>query len=670
MIRHNPFGSGHPYVTSNDQRIPVLPQLGENLELRVHSSDCVRTISVEWDDGIQKTILELSRRRIPKLTETIASDAGTHLSNMFADEMEVKRSWTVQTPTLSRLDTHRYRFLSVDVEGVARKTKWFIVTPAEWVRHAGIVNVFGKSRIIKDSLEWLVNNEGCHQVRFDFALTPDQHVVGFGERFNAVDQRGISLDAIVCEQYKKQGSFNRTYLPMPFAMIIGRSCWSFFIQTTQRTWYDVGASSADRLKVTVDLCGSDVGVLGLVFNEGQPTALLNDFLEHVGRPEELPDWVFSLWASGNEWNTQSCILEILERHILEDIPLGAVVIEAWSDESTFTAFRDSHYEVREDGTPHTLGDFSFPPDGAWPDPKGMIDQLHENGTKVLLWQIPLLKMRPHPKGQAAADAKYALDNGLVVMRENGLPYRNRGGWFPVALMPDFTSPEARKWWLDRRRYLVEELGIDGFKTDGGEHGWGLEPRYADGSVGVGGNNMFPVHYANAYGDLLRSCGKAPVTFSRAGFVGSQANGVFWAGDEESTWEALRYSLNAGITASACGIFYWGWDLAGFSGEIPTPELYLRSTAIACFSPIMQYHSEFNFHRLPSRDRTPWNIAERTGDDSTICIFRKFAHLREKLIPYLSEQMRFSISDGRPLMQGLFFNYPDDHKIWDYSHQFF
>ena len=37
--------------------------------------------------------------------------------------------------------------------------------------------------------------------------------------------------------------------------------------------------------------------------------------------------------------------------------------------------------------------------------------------------------------------------------------------------------------------------------------------------------------ARAYGDLLRSAGKAPVTFSRAGFTGSQAHGAFWAGDD-------------------------------------------------------------------------------------------------------------------------------------------
>ncbi|MEU7874770.1 TIM-barrel domain-containing protein [Dactylosporangium sp. NPDC049140] len=54
-----------------------------------------------------------------------------------------------------------------------------------------------------------------------------------------------------------------------------------------------------------------------------------------------------------------------------------------------------------------------------------------------------------------------------------------------------------------------------------------------------------MYYAAAYGSVLRSCGKAPVTFSRAGFTGSQAHGVFWAGDEDSTWEAMWSSLRAG-----------------------------------------------------------------------------------------------------------------------------
>nr|WP_246221513.1 TIM-barrel domain-containing protein [Phytoactinopolyspora mesophila] len=521
-------------------------------------------------------------------------------------------------------------------------------------------------------VRWLVGPEGPRRVRFSLPLAPGDRVVGFGERYDHVDQHGQILDAVVFEQYKQQGAHGRTYLPMPFAMVIGEHSWGFHVRTSRRTWYDVAASEPGRLVIEAELGGDKE--LAVEIYQGSPTEILNAFLDDAGRPELLPDWVFRLWASGNEWNTQARVMAEMDAHREHDIPVGALVIEAWSDESTFTAFRDAQYDVNEDGSPHRLADFRFPPDGAWPDPVGMVDELHNRDIKVLLWQIPLLKMRPHPTGQLAADARAAVENGLVVTESDGRPYRNRGWWFPLALMPDLASERARSWWTEKRRYLVEELGIDGFKTDGGEHAWGHDLRHGladtDGPVpGDAGNNLFPVHYARAYGDLLRSCGKAPVTFSRAGFTGSQAHGAFWAGDEDSTWEGLRSAVTAGITASACGIVYWGWDLAGFSGDVPDAELYLRAAAASCFMPIMQYHSEFNHHRRPWRDRTPWNVAEQTGDERVIPVFRRYAQLRERLVPYLSEQAARAVAGGPPLMRGLFFDHPGDEAAWSHPHQY-
>jgi alpha-glucosidase (family GH31 glycosyl hydrolase) len=408
------------------------------------------------------------------------------------------------------------------------------------------------------------------------------------------------------------------------------------------------------------------------FFDGEPTEVLRGFLAEAGAPAELPSWVFKLWASGNEWNTQAEVLRQADLHREHHIPFGSVVIEAWSDESTFTAFRDARAAVTEDGAPHKLADFEFPSDGAWPDPKGMVDELHDRDVRVHLWQIPLIKMRPHPHGQVAADAAAAIREDVLIKEPAAdgrlRPYRNRGWWFPLGLMPDLTDERAARWWTDKRRYLVEEVGVDGFKTDGGEHAWGSELVYLDGRRGDEKNNTFPVAYAAAYGDLLRSAGKAPVTFSRAGFTGSQAHGAFWAGDENSTWEAFRWSMLAGLSAAASGIVYWGWDLGGFSGDVPDAELYLRSAAAATFVPIMQYHSEFNHHRSPSRDRTPWNIAERSGEDQVIPVFRRFAQLRERLVPYLAEQAARTVETARPLMRPLYFEHPHDPAVWQSSPQ--
>ncbi|MDR2381087.1 MAG: hypothetical protein LBE08_07950, partial [Bifidobacteriaceae bacterium] len=338
-------------------------------------------------------------------------------------------------------------------------------------------------------------------------------------------------------------------------------------------------------------------------------------------------------------------------------------------------FRDAEYQVNQDGRAHSGSDFTYPPDGAWPDPKAMIDELHERGVKVILWQIALLKSeatfaadRQGHGRQVIADGQAMVAAGLTVKQADGNPYLNRGWWFPKALMPDLSTSAGRDWWAEHRRYLVRDLDVDGFKTDGGEHAWGADLRYNDGTSGDDGNNLNPVRYAQTYGDLLRSEGKAPVTFSRSGFTGSQAHGAFWAGDENSTWEAFRASIRAGITASACGVVYWGWDLAGFSGPLPTPELYLRAAAASVFMPIMQYHSEFNHHQPPLRDRTPWNIAEQSGDTKLIAEFRALVELREKLVPYIAGQARLAIQRDKPLMRALFFDYAHDPEIWNHPLQ--
>ncbi len=485
---------------------------------------------------------------------------------------------------------------------------------------------------------------------------------------------GLSLDSIVFEQYKSQGAERKTYIPMPFAHVVGGSGWGFHVRTSRRVWFDVAETEPDRILIEseVDAQSSDPGVLSIALYDGAPTEVLDAFLQDAGRPQELPDWVFGLWASSNEWNTQAEVMRQVGLHRAHDVPVGSVVIEAWSDESTFTIWRDAQYEVASDGAPMRYEDFTFPPDGAWPDPKGMVDELHRRGIRLHLWQIPLLKMRPHPEGQVRADAQAALRERVVVQEEapdgSLRPYRNRGWWFPLGLMPDLSDERAAAWWTEKRRYLVEDVGIDGFKTDGGEHAWGRDVRYLDGTRGDEGNSRFPVHYAKAFGDLLRSAGKAPVTFSRAGFTGSQAHGAFWAGDENSTWEAFRWSLLAGLSAASCGILYWGWDIAGFSGDVPDSELYLRSAAAATFVPIMQYHSEFNHHRKPLRDRTPWNIAERTGDERVIPVFRRFARIREGLVPYLASSARTSIATSAPLMRPLYFDHPADPGVWSHPIQ--
>jgi alpha-glucosidase (family GH31 glycosyl hydrolase) len=665
VIRHVPHGRGHPYLVEPDQRVPPRPVAGEPVELRVTAPAGTAAPRLELGDSLIET--RSRGAAVPDVRDDYGVPAPRvdegHLGEAVArlGEQPGRESWSAVVQAPPHGEALRYRFVAGEAV-----TDWFEVRSCGWEPAPGMLRLDGPDelhdRLVAGSVERLTDGERSYRLRFALRLDPGERVVGFGERFDGLDQRGRLVDVAVFDQYKGQGA--RTYLPMPFAVVAGGGL-GFHLDTARRAFFDVGRTREDRLAVEVDLEPGETDVaLTLRLFAGEPAEVVRAFAD---RPvEEPPDWVYRLWMSGNEWNSQARVLAEVERSLAEGIPVGAVVIEAWSDEQTFVAFNDAEYEPHPDGAPHRLADFTFPPDGRWPDPKGMVDRLHGQDVRVLLWQIPLVES---DEGQAGHDRRTMVERGYAVRLRDGEPYRNRGWWFPGALMPDFTNPEAKAWWLAKRRYLVEEVGVDGFKTDGGEHGWGADLVYADGSHGGETNNRFPVLYAAAYHELLRACGREPVTFSRAGFTGAGAFPCHWAGDEDSTWEAFRASISAGLTVGVSGVAFWAWDLAGFSGVVPGAELYLRATAMAALSPIMQYHSEFNHHRSPCRDRTPWNVAERTGDARVLPLFRRFARLRERLVPYLAAEGRSSLERGLPLMRALFLAYPQDERVWSFPEQY-
>ncbi|GAH71580.1 unnamed protein product, partial [marine sediment metagenome] len=197
------------------------------------------------------------------------------------------------------------------------------------------------------------------------------------------------------------------------------------------------------------------------------------------------------WMSGNEWNSQKRVMEEVKKSLKFGIPAAVLVIEAWSDETTFYIWNDAKYRPKPSDQPFTCSDFTFPPDGKWPDPKGMIDKLHSLGIRVLLWQIPVLKKVEAPHQQHDLDETHMIEMNYSVKEADGQPYRVRPTWFQNGLVLDFTNPDAVRWWHNKRSYLLEELDIDGFKTDGGEHLWGESLRFSGNQRGDELLNLYP-----------------------------------------------------------------------------------------------------------------------------------------------------------------------------------
>ncbi|NEE02489.1 TIM-barrel domain-containing protein [Phytoactinopolyspora halotolerans] len=498
----------------------------------------------------------------------------------------------------------------------------------------------------------------------DHYLTPaGERFEGFGERYDRLDQRGHDVHTYVYNQYQDQGSTGRTYLSVPF--FTNSAGYGVYLPSTRYSVFNLGTHLSDMAGFTLDTGGALDSTLEYYMFTGSPDEIVDDYTSVSGRPELPPKWAFGLWMSANEWNTQAEVEAELDNVDIHDIPHTAMVLEQWSDEATFYVWHGATYTPTSGAGSLSYSDLTFPPGTAWSDPAAMVDDAHAQGIKVLLWQIPVLKENfdtnpSSPPQQHLNDKSHAQSQGYVVEDGDGGDYRVPSGqWFGDSLVPDFTDSTATDWWMSKRDYLLDDVGIDGFKTDGGELIFGRDVAFADGRDGAEMHNAYPNSYTGAYDDYVETkTGGDGTIFSRAGTAGAQSNSIFWAGDQSSTFTSFREAVRAGISAGQSGVPFWAWDMAGFTGGFPSAELYLRSAAQATFSPIMQYHSE-KASPSPSEARTPWNVQARTGDNSVVPTFRKFANVRMNLLPYVYTEAVDSADTGVAMMRAMSHEFPDD-----------
>lgn len=513
-----------------------------------------------------------------------------------------------------------------------------------------------------NELSWLTDGKTVISgYREGFASPAAEQFYGFGERYNGISKRGELVDIYVYNQYQSQDT--KTYLAVPF--FISSSGYGLYLNSTYYSQFDMASSVSAQYSFTVE-AGSDT-LLDYYVIGGEPAEVISGYAGIAGLPQEMPKWAFGLWMSANEWDRQSEVLDAVSKAEMYDIPATVIVLEQWSDENTFYIFNGSTYTAKSGSEAFSSSDFTY--SSLWPDPEGMVETVHNSGMKVLLWQIPVLKYTDYAWEQKDNDEAYMIEQGYAVGNGSGSSYRiPASGWFGSSLLLDFTNDAAVSWWMSKRAYLFDDIGIDGFKTDGGEMVWGIGTSFSDGSTGLEMRNAYPNAYIESYFNYVESKTGTGMTFSRAGTSGVQSSGIFWAGDQSSTFASLRDSISAGLSAGMSGIPFWGWDLAGFTGNFPSAELYKRSTQAAAFSPIMQFHSEKS-DPSPSEERSPWNVQTRTGDASIIPTFQKYVNVRMNILPYIYSEAEQSSADGTPLMRAMLIDFPDDPNAYDLEEQY-
>jgi alpha-D-xyloside xylohydrolase len=306
----------------------------------------------------------------------------------------------------------------------------------------------------------------------------------------------------------------------------------------------------------------------------------------------------------------------------------------------------------------------------------MVDELRELGVELMVSIWPTVN--PNSENYAEMDSR-----GLLVRNVAGLPLHLAlwdKGTEGHAFMRyyDATNPEARRYIWEKvtdgyGRYGIRAFWLDACEPEGlGENSG--DARYLAGQ-GAESQGIYPREHARGFYEGLRAGGEDDVLLlCRSAWAGSQRYGAaVWSGDIESTFEALAAQIPAGLNIGIAGIPWWTTDIGGFRHGDPTTEyfreLVVRWFQFGVFCPLFRIHGV--------REPGPLIGSEQTGAANEVWSFGEDAYaviceqleLRERIRPYVMEQMAHASATGIPVMRALFLEFPDDEPAWAIGDQY-
>ena len=167
------------------------------------------------------------------------------------------------------------------------------------------------------------------------------------------------------------------------------------------------------------------------------------------------------------------------------------------------------------------------------------------------------------------------------------------------------------------------------------------------------------HYL--YKDLARLPEKRGMILGRSGMVAAHRYPVLYSGKTKVSWDNFKTIPFFNLSASNIGVCWWSHDIGGYNEGIEDSELYVRSVELGVFSPILRFHSDKGKYYK----REPWK-----WDVKTESIVRDYCQLRHRLIPYLYSEAYKYHKVGLPLVQPLYYQYPEIYDEIDYKNEYF
>ncbi|MGC8578970.1 MAG: glycoside hydrolase family 31 protein [bacterium] len=293
------------------------------------------------------------------------------------------------------------------------------------------------------------------------------------------------------------------------------------------------------------------------------------------------------------------------------------------------------------------GDTSFDPN-KFPDPKAMVDQLHNMGFKVSLWVPPFVNNDSSNFNSSTERYFIQSKNGGVSL----VAWWDTFGTKKAGLI-NFADLDAMDWWAGLLNNIVSNYGIDGFKFDAGEANWFP-------SDGVTTGYLSPNQYSDFYITINKH---VPAMEFRAGWFAQNDGQIMREYDKDSIWgnnNGLASVLPQMFSLEMIGYPFILPDMIGGNGYTgwPGSELYIRWVEMNAFMPLMQF------------SMAPWD-PRITGlpTQTTIDITKLYAGIHQSLSTYMINLAQNSAKTGMPMVKPLFFDYPTDKNTYTINDEF-
>ena len=463
-------------------------------------------------------------------------------------------------------------------------------------------------------------------------MTADERAYGLGAKAWRLDRTGRAFTQWNSDTPGFGVEQDPLYASFPFVLTLRpgtddrRRAFGLFFDNAHRS--------------NVDLGGQATGHLGFVAEGGElryyaffgpaPADVLRRYTEATGRCPLPPRWALGYHQSRYSYATAKEVREVVRGFRDRGLPLDAVHLDL--------AHMDG-YRV-----------LTWNPE-AFPDPAGLLADLAAEGVRAVPIVDPGVKV----------DSTYAAHEELVagghlVRYPDGTPYVGHV-WPGPCHFPDFTDPEARRWFGDRAAAFLD-TGPAGIWTDMNEPAtWGttmpdLVVHALDGHGGghAEAHNVYALLMARAVDEGLRrrAPDARPFVLSRAGFAGIQRHAALWTGDNVASWEHLRLASQMLLGWSATGFAFGGTDVGGFMG-VPTGELFARWMALGSVSPFFRTHT---VREAPRKE--PWSFGPDVEAAAKAHLKRRY-----RLLHVLETAFARHERDGSPVLGPLAYCFPDD-----------